>query len=309
MRKIPKHYIRPVPLPRPERAAAGDGGHYGRPLSNRRLDIAESNENGPWDRLGTALLLAGGAYPLLLWVVALATGAFVMVVSLLQNDWEPLVYAPLFVALSLLAALFGGCFTLFYTGVVTVFALLAVAGVVRLLRLTPGWETLGAFCGSWVAFLCFLPLTYAGKLRPADALDAWPVLACGPGLGITWGMLVGAYTGIGNQRRSLRGPAGAARLRFSIRQMMLLTLIVSLLLALLRLAQMLNSTLLFSVGIWLSCYGVFYPPATRLARWLYLRRARRYLKRRSKWRVLSRDGVSMRDVGKLVEATAESGRL
>lgn len=285
MRKIPKRYMRPIPLPEEKRKApeerGGDIRPRGsdiRPRGSRRLNVPSVFAVGPWDGLGFTLALGGGVYPLLAWLVWVVCAAGYAVLYPGMNDLGSVLEAGVLLMISLLGAMLAGCVVLFYVGILTVLCLLAVELVVNLWPRWLGWANIGVFSGGLVACGAWLPFTLGEPLSERNLPVVVAALLMGPGLAILWGMLVGAYAGIGNERRfdASRQTQTDQRFTFSIMHLLLLTLVVSVLLTLMRLAVEIQSAPLMLVTGWLTLHMVCYAPALAVARWWRHHRAKRY---------------------------------
>ncbi|MCA9241417.1 MAG: hypothetical protein KDA37_14510 [Planctomycetales bacterium] len=229
---------------------------------------------GFWDLLGVMLGIAGAAYPLVLLVLFWVIGACYLVGKLMTGEIEAIGEAALGVGISAILALMLAGVCLLYSGMVSVVVLPLSAGACRLLVGRPRLPYLGAFCGGLVAFVCFLPYVVLGDAWD-NALLEWTLAyyAAGPMLAILCGLIAGAYAGVEFERelQVLGKPIGASPVKFSIKQMLAVTLIASLLLTVLRLTGLLNARMLTYVTFWLVWQSLAMYPVVWLMR---LRRRR-----------------------------------
>ncbi len=251
-----------------------------------------------WARIGFGIVLAGGAYPI---VVAVIVLAFMLVVALLSarsiggvDDGLELVIA---FGASTLAAALGG---ILWSGLVTALTLPIVYVVAWSLSLHTSIVRIGAFAGGLVGFICVLPLTLSVPWFDFNG-DFWEVVvmaSLGPMLTTVLGQLGGAWGGSKSRElgpgRDLNMLVGSAAgepttgnptdvhelarpsLQFGIRHLLWISVWLSLLLALIRLSgipyelflPLLLAWLLFqSATLWMG--GKLLP---RLARWRERRR-------------------------------------
>lgn len=235
---------------------------------------------GFWDMLGVTIALAGGAYPLVLLMLVWIVGACVVAGRLFYGEVSALGEAAIGAGVSAVLALMFAGVCLLYTGMASVLVLPCTAGTLRLLGWRPKLPYLGAFCGGLIAFTCFLPFvifTSSVWDNPQHPQFLW-YYAAGPLLGILCGLAAGAHAGVESERElELRGtPTNANGLKFSIKQMLAITVVASLLLTAMRMAGLLNARMLAYVTFWLVWQSLAMYPVVWLMR-LRRRHAERVL--------------------------------
>jgi len=152
--------------------------------------------NGPSIAFG--IVLAGGAYPLVLAVIALVVVGGRFAWMLITNGIVP---GPMELALLpgviLLQAGFGAVIGAVWAAFVSVFTLPVVYLFVRSLKLKGSIIWLGTISGGLVGFLAVLPLTLSlPMITPTlDGLQVLLALVAGPGLTTVLGQLGGAWGG------------------------------------------------------------------------------------------------------------------
>jgi hypothetical protein len=171
--------------------------------SIRRAELAAAlrhdltSYNGPTISFG--IMLAGGAYPLIIAALFLAWFLGFVVVNLAQTSLGPdameLAVLPFFVAgYAVLAAVIGWM----WFGLLAMITLPVVYGVVRSLKLHGSLVTLGATSGGLVGFIAVLPLTLCLPWinGPGDVWVFIVGLPLGPGLATVLGQAGGAWGGL-----------------------------------------------------------------------------------------------------------------
>jgi hypothetical protein len=146
-----------------------------------------------WPSIGGSIILAGGAYPIILSTVGILAMTFSALIGS-GLDGGILIGFPLAV---ILYGGLGGIIGLLWTGVVIAVTLPLVHLVVRSMKLRNSLVWLGAFCGGLVAFMAVLPVALLIPLmfNTRSALAALVMLASGPGTATVVGQLGGALGG------------------------------------------------------------------------------------------------------------------
>jgi hypothetical protein len=152
--------------------------------------------NGP--SIAYGIVLAGGAYPLVLGLIGLVVVGVAFVWMLFTNGIVPgLFELGILPAGILLQAGIGAVIGAVWAAFVSVFTLPVVYLFVRSLKLKGSIIWLGAVSGGLVGFLAVLPLTLSlPMLTPTlDGLQVLLALLAGPGLTTILGQLGGAWGG------------------------------------------------------------------------------------------------------------------
>jgi hypothetical protein len=251
-----------------------------------------------WSRIGMGIVLAGGAYPI---VVAAIGLALALIIALLNSPYGAAVGEGVglvfgFAIYTVFAALVG----ILWSGLVTVLTLPIIYLFAWSLSLTTSIVRIGAFSGGLVGFICVLPLTLSVPWYDFGG-DIWQVvfmITLGPMLTTILGQLGGAWGGsksraIGPARNwnLLVGPAAGEpttgnptdvhekappSFQFGIRHLLWISVWLSLLLALIRvsgipfelmLPLLLGWIVFQSATIWIG--GLLLP---RLSQWRARRR-------------------------------------
>lgn len=269
------------PHPQPERLPTDFGPLCVEAENRFTAQACNQGETGRLE-LGThiwaGVCFAGGAYPLLLGMLILALGGFLVAMSSLPGPSAPGVLLEVVGIIGMTAAITSAL----AAGVCLVVALLLlflVSQVLKLLRWTVSWPSLGAFVGGLTGFLCLAPFGYSECVSvlayPSQLYNDLGIYltatALGPMLAIFCGQVGGAFGGYTAARESERGevePAGQhpKRFSFSIRQLLGVTVVLSLLMAVLRLTGLLTSATLLLIAGWLLWQTLSRRPAMWLAR-------------------------------------------
>ncbi|MEM6654897.1 MAG: hypothetical protein AAF596_03760, partial [Planctomycetota bacterium] len=295
--KSPRHQVTPAEAS-PDLAAPGSPRYRPTAASsryiNRQRTLAHKPSNTAWERLIFQTAVAGFAYPLCVAVALLPFGLFALFAGRPGLAEDALA---LFIALviTIALALIGYVYALFGSAIASA----ALFGVFRLLAWRPRWPQLGAFLGALVAYLCTLPwsLSIATALveqwfNPAaygwtvGGFGFWIAVTAllGPGLATLVGQVAGARAGLINGRAEQLAARRAARAdkepaaaninpqQFSLRQMLAVTVVVSVVLTLLRLANLLTLPMGLATSFWFVAQLSLRWPAIRLADWLVRKR-------------------------------------
>ncbi|TWT38193.1 hypothetical protein KOR34_31610 [Posidoniimonas corsicana] len=262
-----------------ERPAGEAGSHGGPAPTPEPGGLRPANPpDEPWPAIGVGIAVSAGLYPCVALVPAIGVASLGMLIT---GDAPGSLALLERLAASIAMTVVVGMILIFVTAVVCVPVLFVIWSMVRLLGLHLTWPAAGAFGGSAVAFAYFAPICYlglqdlhwqlGGMVQPVEFVMLVVVVAIGPLLAVFVGQVGGAYGGVGiEQQRESLGLPGAVqyegRMAFSIRQLLGLTVVVSLLLAALRLAGLLNSATFFLVGCWLVWHVVSRRLAIALAR-------------------------------------------
>lgn len=265
MARLNKRYVRPIPLPR-EQPAPVDHNEPGAPVIPSRLDVYSDVRQGPWTYLASMIALAAACY-----VVAVSFGTFLFRESaagrpLLTDEsfWANLAMVTMVLLPTVPAVAV-------YTGLACLVAMPSYSVLARVLGFRWGWELHGAVVGGIVALIGFLPLHFLLKMPDAQPRDMATWLLLGPLLATTFLQCGGAYAGYLNWRfcPPLHGDAedDPRPWSFSLRQLLLLTLVISVVLGGLSATGLLTVPLVALVESWLVWQTVSLPVALWFARW------------------------------------------
>ena len=149
--------------------------------------------------IGFGIMIAGGAYPLVIAAVCLVFIVVQIVVGLLFRMYPGAVLMELAIMPFFLAgyAGLGAMLGLIWAGIICTIMLPIVYLFVRSLRLRGSLVWLGAFSGGLIGFIAALPLTLSlpWMFGPADIWALLVQLALGPGLATVLGQVGGAWGG------------------------------------------------------------------------------------------------------------------
>lgn len=260
--------------------------HHRHPRYTARPARGNPLAGGPWDRVGFAIAWAAVGYPLAVWAAAVLIG---LVVVAVQSVWYGtavgLITGAFSAAIALIGALMASAAVVLYVGFVALMVVPALACSLPLWPSRPGWPTLGTLAAALVVLTAVAPLTLLGDGGFSNTGE-WIALPVVLLTATAWTMFFGAYAGLINERRCQR-TRGRWR-QFSIRQIMLLMLLVSVGLACIRLGLRGNLPLVLTVGLSLTCWTLVRWPTVWLASRLYLYRAQRYRRQLAEYRALVR---------------------
>jgi hypothetical protein len=251
-----------------------------------------------WMRIGVGIALAGGAYPIVLGAIFVAFSGLVTLWSILsRNQYGPMMDDVVGIAIIVpMYSMFGGMAGVLWSGFVSMLTLPVVYVFAWSLNLQTSIVRIGAFAGGLVGFICVLPLTLSVPWFGSDD-DIWAVFVMallGPMLTTVLGQLGGAWGGRRSREyQDLRADAAARvgltppqapdlnpdfcsaktgpRFQFGIRQLLWVSVWLSMLLALVRICEIPHEVFLPLVLAW-----ALYQAATlwagerllpRLARW------------------------------------------
>ncbi|TWT74536.1 hypothetical protein Pla123a_33600 [Posidoniimonas polymericola] len=239
-----------------------------------------------WPAIGVGISMAAMCYPILVLVVSLPLVVLSIFVGSEHPRWEDI----LEVGVTTVVVTTVACgAALFASAVLCVPVLFVLWAATCAIGVKWQWRTKGVIGGGMVAYAYFAPMVYVVcsefLWRPQvlpGGMELFMFLctvALGPVLAIFVGQVGGACGGLGlEQRRCDAGLDEEAcdpnRASFSVRQMLGLTLVLSVGFAVLRLTEMLNLSMLLTVAFWMVCQTVGRRPALTLAR--RLRRSRRF---------------------------------
>ena len=263
-----------------------------RSLAAHASTLESERHNGEWERLLFQTAFAGTIYPWCAASVLLPCHFIAYHQDLLTVFFTTCLLAVFLLLLSLCAYI--------YTFAFAMLASLAAVGALKLLDWYPGWVNRGAFIGSAVGYLSFLPwsLMLFAEL-PAmrwHAIGWWlSFVGAGPVLACLVGQVYGARAGLinvitGRRRTGLRkrqpktvkdssstgSPAESiARPQFRLRQMLAAMVLVSVVLAVLKLAGLFTLPMLLATLLWLVVQQVARRPSIAVAESIRRRRFRR----------------------------------
>ncbi|TWT74537.1 hypothetical protein Pla123a_33610 [Posidoniimonas polymericola] len=273
MARLTKRYIRPIPLPK-EQPPPEDNNEPGVRVIPSRLDVYSNVRQGPWTYLGSMLALSGGVYSVtlctLLWLSSLRGPPLGAV------GWQ--VLSELIPYLATMLPVFA--VTAAYGGAISAVVLPVYVAAIKSMKLQCRWETHGALAGGVVALVAFLPLHFIRPLKEPQ-LDVLAIeILLGPLLATTFLQCGGAYAGLLNWRfappPNVGDAPGTMSLTFSIRQLLLLTLLTSLALGTLSYFRQLTLPLYALVGAWLVWQTISLPFAIWFGRWRRRVQSRRF---------------------------------
>lgn len=277
-----------------------------RPQSHRdRRTLALRDNRAAWERFVTEMWKCGLLYPPL--VVGVAS-LFLLFEAI--SSGVPQSLAELVVGLVLLfvGALVASGFAIALVFVASLASVIVFLGVDRLVGLRGPWSRQLSMAGSLTAACLLLPMTHdfaeellrrladprLGRLWSlTDIVPMATVLGLGPGLACLIGQVGGARIGLVAdvmQRFNARGELSGtdtqpARPQVSIRQMLGGMVVVSVLLAGLRLAGLMTPAVLLAGAFWLVTAAALHPLSMPVARWSLRRhRCKRW---RSVWKFSS----------------------
>lgn len=236
----------------------------------------QANQRECWMRIWIGTGVAGAVYPVvvaaILVVMAGAICSFRGSHSTLTESFFGVAGVAFMVIL--IAPFTGGVFW-----AIAFFLLSALKLALRLMRAAAPWPVLGALSGGAVGFLCLSPLLYmgyAGLIRDPSRFLAHPgppltALALGPLLATFCGQVGGAYGGYQSHYMTewesvICRDQRSRGFSFSVRQLLGLTLIVSLVTAVLRVAGLLTPAMAVLAFSWPVVQLLTLWPAMRLAR-------------------------------------------
>lgn len=259
-----QRFIRPIPLPR-ERPAPVDHNEPGASVIPSRLDVYSDVRRGPLTYLGSMIVLATIAY-----VAAISVGVFLFREFASSGAWMADLHIVAELILFSMTLLPVAAAVAAYCGIVCLVVLPCYAATVRWLKIAWGWEVHGALAAGVVAFVGFVPL-FLGRLgQQPQPMQLAGVIVFGPLLATTFLQCAGAYAGYLNWRFCpplYSGESGSRPWSFSLRQLLLLTLGVSLVLGGLSALGLLNAGLMALFGSWLVWQGLSLPLALWFGRW------------------------------------------
>lgn len=239
-----------------------------------------------WPAIGVSISLAAMVYPALVSLVALP-----LILLSVVLGWNVLSLQEFFEAaiqFFVVVFLVGGA-ALFTTAVLCVPVLFLVWVTLAALGTQWAWPTKGVVAGGTVGYTYFalyvyfafseLPWRIDVLARNNEWLYVLGVTLLGPVLAVFLGQVGGACGGLGlEQKRREAGHVEEAdqqkRGTFSVRQLLGLTLVMSVAFAAMRLLGLLNPAAMLTLGFWLVLEIAGYYPALKLAR--RLRRSRRF---------------------------------
>ena len=152
-----------------------------------------------WSRIGFGIMLAGGAYPVVLGTIWAIVGAATLASNFVTGNSDGAEVENLATGLFILGiyAIGGALVGVAWSGFVTALTLPLIYAIAWSLDLREGIVLLGAFSGGLIGFTCVLPLTLS--LRSVDfRSEPWLLVAAaalGPGLTTILGQLGGAWGG------------------------------------------------------------------------------------------------------------------
>lgn len=239
-----------------------------------------------WPAIGAGISLAAMCYPAITSLIILP---FILLSVLL--GWnvvslqETLAAAIQFFVLVLLIS----GVTLLGTAVLCIPVLFLVWLTLAAIGVRWSWHTKGVFAGGVVGYMYVGPFIYfasssflrrfQGLPNLEEGLEILFMTLLGPVLATFVGQVGGACGGLGlEQRRCEAGipgeSSGQRQGTFSIRQLLGLTLVVSVAFAVLRVFGLLNVAALITAALWFVCQAAGHYPALKLAR--RLRKSRRF---------------------------------
>lgn len=228
-----------------------------------------------WGHLNLNIAIVGGWYP----VAVIAVIGFLSAIRSIGSrvDLYSLLVTPF--GLLLFAAMAFGV-GLVYAGIVAAVLLSVIRATLHTLNWQPGWPARGLFCGGMVAYLCLLPMgwfEFAQELQGDRTWYFWswslPLFFI---LAVFLGQIGGGKAGIEVEQDLAENPQNSEKpFRFSIWQLLSVTLVLSLVLTGLRLAGLLNTTMLLATAMWLVAHFLLKHPALFFSKRWVLRSQRK----------------------------------
>lgn len=225
------------------------------------------NATHEWGRLWRCLIRAGGVFPVVVLEAFVLWSVLAGNPPRLSSSGAGYLGAVFVATFGAVTAFLVGCL---YVAYMSLFGLFAAATTVRVTSVRVRWDHLGVMTGSLVAFIAFLPIAYfafagVSSVREGVVLTLLGVLA------VLCGQVGGAYAGLLNLRDreaiGVPSPTGLEPVRFSLRQIMAMTVVASAALTLLRVAGLLTETMMHVTVVWLVLTTLLYKLVLSFVRW------------------------------------------